>query len=69
MRLKEDRHNPELNTTSITKTYYNPKNPLQHELLPPKADASIRVIEVDPIVIKALEKIIAKQNPIISTRH
>lgn len=64
--LKKTDLNSDLNTISITKTYYNPTNSITaYELLPPKTETSIRVIEVDPLVTKTLEKFIAKQNPII----
>ncbi|MEK4986872.1 tyrosine-type recombinase/integrase [Listeria sp. FSL L8-0308] len=41
---------------SITKTYYNPTNNMtKYKLLPPKTKSSARTIDVDPMVIKALE--------------
>lgn len=47
---------------SITKTYYNPDNNiLKYHLLPPKTKRSKRVIEMDPLIIKELKDLIAKQ--------
>ncbi|MDP4158172.1 MAG: site-specific integrase [Bacillota bacterium] len=43
-------------TISITKTYYNPKNNIRkYQLLPPKTKSSIRIIEIDAIVLAELE--------------
>ncbi|WP_078382369.1 tyrosine-type recombinase/integrase [Sutcliffiella halmapala] len=43
-------------TISITKTYYNPRNNKKmYKLLPPKTATSIRVIDVDEIVLNELK--------------
>lgn len=43
-------------TISITKTYYNPNNnAVQYVLLPPKTKKSKRVIEIEPLLVDALE--------------
>ena len=50
------------NTISINRTYYNPKNIIMdYRLLPPKTKTSKRTIEIDPSVMKELEKHQAKQ--------
>lgn len=50
-------------TISITKTYYNPTNNIKkYQLLPPKTKSSIRVIEVDTVVLAELEAHRVKQN-------
>lgn len=50
-------------TLSVTKTYYNPRNIIkEYQLLPPKTKKSKRTIELDPIVLKELERLKAKQN-------
>ncbi len=50
-------------TISITKTYYNPtNNTKKYQLLPPKTKSSIRVIEVDTVVLAELEAHRTKQN-------
>jgi len=61
--------NSDINTTdstiSITKTYYNPTNSIvNYRLQTPKTKSSIRTIEVDAIVIKALEKLIAQEKAV-----
>lgn len=54
--LRESDIDFEENTISITKTYYNPNNnAVQYKLLTPKTKKSIRTIEVDPIVTKAIQ--------------
>lgn len=63
--LKEKDLDSKENTIRITKTYYNPKNNIkEYDLLPPKTKTSIRTLEVDPLVIKALDRRINKQKPI-----
>lgn len=63
--LKKSDMNAVDNTLNITKTYYNPTNNIRaYKLQTPKTKSSIRTIEVDPIVIKALEKLIAKQSEV-----
>lgn len=63
--LKKSDMNAVDNALSITKTYYNPTNNIRaYKLQTPKTKSSIRTIEVDPIVIKALEKLIAKQSEV-----
>ena len=50
-------------TISITKTYYNPTNNIKkYQLLPPKTKSSIRVIEVDAVVVAELEAHRIRQN-------
>jgi integrase len=50
-------------TLSVTKTYYNPRNITKdYQLLPPKTKNSRRVIELDPVVFKELEKLKGRQN-------
>jgi integrase len=50
-------------TVSVTKTYYNPSNiTKEYQLLPPKTKNSKRTIELDPIVLKELERHKARQN-------
>jgi integrase len=46
---------------SITKTYYNPNNnAVQYKIQTPKTRSSIREVEVEPTVIKAIERYTAK---------
>lgn len=50
-------------TVSVTKTYYNPRNvATEYQLLTPKTKTSIRMIELDPIVFKELERLKFRQN-------
>ncbi len=50
-------------TISITKTYYNPKNIItEYKLLPPKTTSSKRIIEMDELVIRELDRQHTKQN-------
>jgi len=61
--------NFENRTISITKTYYNPTNNVKkYQLLPPKTKSSIRVIEVDAIVLAELEIHRAWQN-VVKLEH
>lgn len=63
--LKNSDINSKDNTISITKTYYNPINSItQYKLQTPKTVSSIRTIEVDNIVIKAMERLIAQQKEV-----
>lgn len=56
-------------TISITKTYFNPKlNVKNYQLLTPKTEASRRVVDVDELVIKALQEHKSMQNK-IRMRH
>jgi integrase len=60
--LKETDINFNDNLISITKTYYNPtNNTVKYTLLTPKTKKSKRLIDVDPIVPKALKKLLSKQ--------
>lgn len=48
-------------TISVTKTYYNPNNnAVKYQLLTPKTMKSKRTIDMEPIVMKAIEKYIKK---------
>ena len=59
--LRETDIDFEENTISITKTYFNSSNnTIKYKLQTPKTQKSTRVIEVDPIVTKALKDYIAK---------
>lgn len=50
-------------TLSVTKTYYNPRNVTKdYQILPPKTKSSRRIIELEPIVFKELERLKVKQN-------
>lgn len=50
-------------TISITKTTYNPTNrSIEYQLLPPKTKKSIRIVDVDDIVLNALKKYKTEQN-------
>lgn len=52
-------------TIRITKTYYNPKNNIRNfTLLPPKTKSSKRVIDVEPIVLDALEQLRTSQKEV-----
>lgn len=52
-------------TVSVTKTLYNPtNNALKYELLTPKTKRSRRVIDVDRVVIDALDKWRARQKEV-----
>ncbi len=52
-------------TLNITKTYYNPtNNTKKYQLLPPKTNGSIRKIDVESEVIKALQKHQLKQKEV-----
>lgn len=45
------------NTIRITKTYYNPNNnKRKYQLTPPKTEASIRKLTIDPLVINLLKE-------------
>ncbi|MGE1118335.1 tyrosine-type recombinase/integrase [Bacillus altitudinis] len=57
-------------TISISKTYYNPTNNRRnYKLLPPKTVTSVRVIDIDDIVIKELNKHrIAQKETIMKNR-
>ena len=63
--LKASDIDSKANTISITKTYYNPTNSItEYKLQTPKTVSSIRTIEVDAIVIKAMEKLISQQKEV-----
>ncbi|WP_339998881.1 tyrosine-type recombinase/integrase [Priestia aryabhattai] len=50
-------------TIGVTKTYYNPRNITHdYQILPPKTKSSRRIIELDPIVFKELQRLKVKQN-------
>lgn len=43
----------------ITKTYYNPKNNIiDYQILTPKTESSVRTIDIDNRVVKALKEVI-----------
>ncbi|MED3957661.1 site-specific integrase [Priestia aryabhattai] len=52
-------------TVTITKTYYNPRNIVRdYQILPPKTRNSKRIIDLDPAVLKELEKLKIRQSEI-----
>lgn len=67
--LKESDVDVSESTISITKTQHNPNSNIKKsELLTPKTTKSKRIIEVDTMVIKEIEKLLSKQN-VVKMRH